>query len=184
MSTRKVLTEDDWLRAAMEVLRTQGVGGVRVLTLAKRLAVTRGSFYWHFRDRQDLLDHMLDWWDREMTDTVIAHVDAVRGDAYRRAVALGDLVLKEDLARYDLSMQSWATGDPKVAAVVERVLKKRVAYLASLFHDAGFSRAEGRARGHLMATYIMGERTVLAGESLETRRRLLRRQVRFLNRRD
>ena len=71
MGDGRVLTKDDWLGEAMELLRSQGVGGVRILTLAKSLQVSRGSFYWHFRDRRDLLDHMLDWWDRQMTDTVI-----------------------------------------------------------------------------------------------------------------
>jgi len=47
MSGRKTLTKEDWLRAAMELLRTRGIGGVRVLPLAKELGVSRGSFYWH-----------------------------------------------------------------------------------------------------------------------------------------
>ena len=48
--SKKALTKDDWLNAAMELLRTDGVGGVRVLTLAQKLRVSRGSFYWHFED--------------------------------------------------------------------------------------------------------------------------------------
>jgi AcrR family transcriptional regulator len=182
LGNKRVLTKDDWLRAAMEVLRTQGVGGVRVLKLAGSLGVTRGSFYWHFRDRQDLLDHMVDWWDREMTDTVITHIGMVRGGAYRRVLALGELVLKRDLNRYDIAMRSWAKGDPEVAPVVERVLKKRVAYVSSLLLQAGFSPAEARNRGHLLAIYIMSEGEVFMGESLEARLRLLRRQVRSLTR--
>jgi AcrR family transcriptional regulator len=180
VAARRVLTKDDWLKAAMETLRTQGVGGVRILKLATALGVTRGGFYWHFRDRQDLLDQMLDWWDREMTDTVIRHVDNVRDSLDKRILALAQFVLLEDLNRYDTAIRSWACGDRKAAAVLRRVLDKRLAYVTGLFREAGFSPAEAAARGHLMAVYVMREATVHLGESVQARRRMLRRQVKIL----
>jgi AcrR family transcriptional regulator len=164
----------------MEVLRTQGVGGVRVLSLARSLGVTRGSFYWHFRDRRDLLDHMLSWWDREMTDTVIDHTEPVKGDACKRIVALAEFILRADKNRYDTALRSWAQGDRKVAAVLRRVIQKRLEYVSGLFRDAGFSPSEAKARGHLLAIYLMSEETIHIGESLQTRLRLLRRQIRAL----
>jgi AcrR family transcriptional regulator len=74
---RTTLTRDDWLAGAMELLRERGVGGVRILTLAQRMGVSRGSFYWYFKDLADLLDGMVEWWDREMTDSVIRHTETV-----------------------------------------------------------------------------------------------------------
>jgi len=167
----------------MEVLRTQGVGGVRVLGLAQSLDVTRGSFYWHFRDRQDLLDHMLDWWDRKMTDTVISHTDRFKGDGHKRILALAEVVLRQDRNRYEMAMRSWAEGDRKAAAVFRRVIQKRLEYVSGLFGDAGFSPGEATARGHLLAIYLMGENALHIGTSLENRLRLLRRQVRTLTKR-
>ena len=180
MGTRRTLTKDDWLERAMQVLRTQGIGGVRVLSLARSLDVTRGSFYWHFRDRQDLLDQMLDWWDREMTDTVIRHTDRVRGEGQKRILAFVEFILREDKARYDAAMRSWASGDRKAAAVLRRVMQKRLEYVSTLFRDAGCSPREATARGSLVAVYLMGEAAIHTGDSLETRLRLLRRQVRTL----
>jgi AcrR family transcriptional regulator len=180
VGTKRVLTKEDWLKLAMEVLRTDGVGGVRVLSLARSLGVTRGSFYWHFRDRRDLLDHMLDWWDREMTDTVIGHAERVRGEGYKRILALAEFILREDKNRYDMAIRSWADGDRKVAAVLRRVMQKRLEYVSGLFRDAGFSPRQATARGHLLAIYVMSEKTIHIGESLQTRLRLLRRQVRTL----
>ena len=180
MARRTSLTKDDWLRQAMELLRTDGVGGVRVLTLAKSLGVTRGSFYWHFRDRGELLDLMLDWWDREMTDTVIDHVDTRSASARQRLTALAENVVSNDKNRFDNAIRSWAEGDREVATAHRRVMNKRLEYVVSLFRDAGFSPREARARGHLLAVYVMGEGFIHAGESLETRLRLLRRQIRAL----
>ncbi len=180
MGTKQFLTKDDWVQGAMETLRVQGVGGVRVLSLARSLDLTRGSFYWHFRDRRDLLHHMLDWWDREMTDVVIRHIDRLEGTGSKRILALAELILRKNLNRYDAAVRSWAEGDREAAAAFGRVMNKRLGYVAGLFRDAGFSPRDAVARGHLLAIYLMGEDAVRVGASLQTRLRFLRREVRVL----
>jgi AcrR family transcriptional regulator len=165
----------------MEMLRTRGIGGVRVLSLAKKLSVSRGSFYWHFEDLQDLKDSMLDWWDREMTDSVIEFANAAHGGAQERLIAVGQDVLTAHRNRYDLAVRSWAQGDKKVQKVVRRVIRKRLDYVTSIFREAGFSPAEARARGELMAVYVMmSEEADFSDKSRQERLRLLRRQVRSL----
>jgi len=179
---KKSLTKYDWLRAAMDLLRTRGVGGVRVLTLAQRLRVSRGSFYWHFEDRQDLLNSMLDWWDRQMTDTVIELENAGSASPRKRLMTMAEDILAADRNRYDSAVRSWAQGDKKAAKVLRRVIRKRLDYVSGLFEEAGFTPAEARARGDLFAVYLMTEYSILIDETLETRLRLLRRQVRLLTR--
>ena len=65
------LTTTDWLQAALEMLADAGIGAVKIVPLAKRLGVTSGSFYWHFHNRPELYDAILDYWEREMTDKVM-----------------------------------------------------------------------------------------------------------------
>ena len=180
MSARETLTKDDWLRAAMELLRTRGIGGVRVLPLAKELGVSRGSFYWHFEDRDDLLRCMLDWWDREMTDSVIQFANKGHGSAQKRLMAVAEDVVRFDRNRHETAIRTWAESDKRAAKILRRVVNKRLDYVTSLFRDASFSPAEARARGDLLAVYIMSEDSILAHETLETRLRLLRRQIRLL----
>jgi AcrR family transcriptional regulator len=96
---KKSLTKGDWLRAAMELPRTRGIGGVHVLTLAKKMGVSRGSFYWHFEDAQDLRDSMLDWWDRAMTDTIIEQTGSARGSAEKRLIFAAELILRDGYTR-------------------------------------------------------------------------------------
>ncbi len=164
----------------MELLRIRGIGGVRVLTLAKTLRVSRGSFYWHFHDRQDLLDSMLEWWDREMTDSVIRDVAAARDNPGKRLLAAAENILEGDLTRYDAAIRTWAEADKKTAKVLKRVIRKRLDFIVGEFRDLGFPPAEARARGDLLAVYLMSESTILVAETLEERLRLMRRQVRTL----
>ena len=53
------------MRAARLALLHRGADGVRVEVLAHELGVTKGSFYWHFRDRADLLEALLVEWEEE-----------------------------------------------------------------------------------------------------------------------
>ena len=180
MPRKKPLTKDDWLRAAMEMLRTRGIGGVRVLPLAKNMHVSRGSFYWHFENLQDLQDSMLDWWDREMTDSVIQVSNEDRSSPRTRLMAVAEDVVRFRRNRYDAGIRTWAVGEKRAAKTLDRVVRKRLDYVTSLFREAGFSPAEARARGDLLAVYIMSEDSILADETLETRLRLMRRQIRLL----
>lgn len=180
MTKTTPLTRDDWCRAALELLRRQGIGGVRVLTLAKELGVSRGSFYWHFRDRQDLLDRMLEFWDRELTEVVIRHVEAIPGPPARRIRALAEFVVEADQTRHDHAVRSWAFGDERALPVVRKVMRKRINFVVAQFRAAGFSPAEATTRGDLLAVYLMGQAVIHIDETLEERLRLVRRQVRTL----
>jgi len=77
-------------------------------------------------------------------------------------------------------VRSWAEGDERAAATLRRVQHKRLGYVTGLFREAGFSPGEATARGHLLAVYLMSESAIHLDETLETRLRLLRRQVRSL----
>ena len=180
MPRKKPLTKDDWLRAAMDMLRTRGIGGVRVLPLAENMRVSRGSFYWHFENLQDLQDSMLDWWDREMTDSVIQVSNEDRSSPRTRLMAVAEDVVRFRRNRYDTAIRSWAEGEKRAAKFLNRVVRKRLDYVTSLFRELGFSPAEARARGDLLAVYIMSEDSILVDETLETRLRLMRRQIRLL----
>ncbi len=56
-------TRDDWLELGVSLLARRGVEAVTVLDLSQRLGVSRSSFYWHFRDRNGLIDALLQRWD-------------------------------------------------------------------------------------------------------------------------
>ena len=171
------LTRDDWLAEALEVLSSEGVGGVRVLSLAKSLGVTRGSFHWHFKNRDEFLEALLEYWRLEMTETVIEHIDRVDGKPREQIRELADYVVRTGRSHYDPAVRAWALADPRARRVVQRVDQRRVKYLAGLFEQAGFSPEEAIARGGLLAVYLMGESMILQGHPLEERLQLLERQL-------
>ena len=146
-----------WLNAGLEALRKGGVGAVRVERLADDVGVTKGSFYHHFRDRGALLEEVLEYWAREMTDAEFERIQTLRGGLAPRLVALAQDVLEKGMGRYDPAIRAWAREDRKVAAAVAQVDRRRVKALAAFFEEGGFTPAEARIRARTFYTFLLGE---------------------------
>ena len=128
---------DRWVDQGLRALADGGPDAVRIEALARTLGVTKGGFYWHFDDRQALLDEMLDTWERLSVDAVIERLEDEGGDARSKLQRLFALASTGgDLLRVDLAVRDWARRDAAVAARLRRVDNRRMAYMRSLF--AGF----------------------------------------------
>lgn len=125
-----------WIDAGLRALSAGGPDAVRVERLARALGVTKGGFYWHFDDRDELLDAMLGTWERMVIDDVIDRVEADGGDArakLRRLFALA--AARRDFIEIELAVRDWARRDKAVAQRLRRVDNRRMGYLRSLFRE-------------------------------------------------
>jgi AcrR family transcriptional regulator len=155
------LTAADWTQAALDALARGGLGSVSVEPLAKELGTTKGSFYWHFTDRNALIIATLDLWETRSTDVVIAAAEQT-GDAATRledllrlAFTASDRGAGPGAGAVELALQANA-GHPLVAATLARVTERRLAYLTALFTELGLSPARARDRGLLAYTAYLG----------------------------
>ena len=161
MSKTERLNREDWIRGALEILVTAGVAGVKIVPLAKCLGVTSGSFYWHFKDRRELHDALLDYWEREMTDAAIEAAKHFEGSPEERIWRLMEQVMTAGLARLDLAFWHWGQSDAAAQTVFLRTLNKRFAFAKWMFEQVGFSKTQAEARGRMMVVYMMGESTLI-----------------------
>jgi AcrR family transcriptional regulator len=150
------LGKQEWIIAGLKALTRGGVDGVRIERLAKDLGVTKGSFYWHFKDRDQLLMALLDAWKSLATTDIIAEVDALGQDAAARLRSLFMIVLQSD-GRLDTAIRNWSAKDAKAQAVQADVDERRLDYVRSLFAELGFPAAEALARARLVYHALIGE---------------------------
>ncbi len=80
--------------------------------LVKGLGVTKGSFYWHFRNRRDFQTQLLQHWDRHGTQCVVEMLETADDDPAERPGAIIETVVEQNLACYDISIWAWAAQDP------------------------------------------------------------------------
>lgn len=147
------LQREDWIRAGARAMGADGVEGVKVERLARDLGVSKGSFYWHFRDRAELLEAIVSAWEQG-TVTIMVLTDQGRTGPDRLAMLL-DAVGKSS-SGLELALQAWARQDPQVAARLSAVEQRRIAYVEQIFCDCGFDLAEARFRAETAYLVYLG----------------------------
>jgi len=151
------LRREDWIRAALLAIAERGSAEVAVERLAVQLGATKGSFYWHFRDRGELVTEALALWEREGTDDFITAFGAVSDPKERLRRLLTAAMDDEDNEHGPADAALLAAGaDPVIAEVIERVQAKRVGFLERCFRDMGFPPAESRHRARIAYSIYLG----------------------------
>jgi AcrR family transcriptional regulator len=152
---RKRLSASDWADAALAAIGERGLAAVAVEPLAARLGTTKGSFYWHFTNRDALIEAALARWEEICTEEIITAMEC-EPDPERRLRTLFAQVTAS-AADDPLEVSLLATADhPQVAAVLARVTERRVGYVAHLFEELGFPPDQARQRGLLAYTSYLG----------------------------
>jgi AcrR family transcriptional regulator len=173
------LTREDWVEGAILFLSKHSVGSLRLDTLIKQMGVTKGSFYWHFRSREELLDAVLESWQKRMTRDIETWLKAAAGtpvDQLRRLLRIG-ISPRPDVpgGPLELSLRDWARRDARVDAIVMRVDADRLRILKALYMQAGLVEEAADAQALLHMTFVVGGRMMLfdgAAATIEKRWRI------------
>jgi AcrR family transcriptional regulator len=144
------LTAPDWAEAALRLIAEKGLGALTVSALASRLGVTKGSFYWHFRGRSELLAAALALWEQRATADNIKGLEAI-ADARRRLELMLDASSQPPRARSLYAALAEAAEDPIVRRVLNRVASARIAYLETCYRELGM--APLLAKSHAVFAY-------------------------------
>jgi AcrR family transcriptional regulator len=153
------LTRQDWIDRGLQTLAETGVESVRVEPLAKLMGVTKGSFYWHFKNREDLLAAILQEWVSVQTNSIIQQVDELEGNPKEKLLYLFELAVRDD-GRAENAIRAWATNDVRVVDVVDRVDRLRLEYTKDLFLQLGFAPFEAIVRARMAYYSLVGEFTI------------------------
>lgn len=147
-------TQQDWVDAAYSAFLADGLAAVRVEPLARVLGATKGSFYWHFADRAALVGAVVERWEAQETDAVIALAEAGGTPAQRLEALFGAVArMRRTPATALLYTQAAAEG---VGDAVRRVSQRRVDYLAGLLVELGHGPDEARRRSLVALATVLG----------------------------
>jgi len=156
---KKHFDRNVWLRKALDVLFSHGISQVKVEILARELSVTKGSFYWHFKNREELLNGMVDWW-RENQLAFIENIGQQElTDAKSLIKAVINFTQHTDDSSHDVAMREFARFNDYAAKAVVEVDQLRLDYLTTLFQAANFDAAESSLRARALYFYQVGEYT-------------------------
>ena len=177
------LTPESWIDAATEVLVDRGIDHVRVDTLAIQLGVTRGSFYWHFRDREDLLRRVLQTWSERTTEQLTRRLEQSKGDALEQLRDVISLPFRgrsaARAARIELAIRAWARRDAMARQAVDAADATRIAYHEQVLQALGLPPEQAKLRAFLVYSCEVAESLLHGQGSAEERsaRRTLLEQL-------
>lgn len=149
------LSAADWEQATLDLIAEQGVAAVAVEPLARRLGVTKGSFYWHFPTREALLQAALARWEQADVEGMLRQIDRV-ADPRERLVQLFRRTSGELKTHVIYSALLKALDHPVVQPVMQRLSQRRLNYLSVAYRALGMSRREAMNRARLAYTAYVG----------------------------
>ncbi len=144
----------DWIRAALARLAIQGIQVVRVEVLARDLGVSKGSFYWHFRDRAELLEKMLAQWEQSET-TWLDDRESQASTATRWAELI-ERFSDPARIRTEVAIREWARTDEKVAVKVAIIERKRANLIVEVLRDVGFTWSAAESWSETVSLIYLG----------------------------
>lgn len=156
---RSQLDRNQWIEGAIDLIAGGGVERLRVETLARQCGVTKGSFYWHFKDRQDLLTAVLEFWREGRMRDIEKTTSASLGNEHAQLHVVFDVYAESPNRKgmsIELAVRDWARHDPQAAVVVESVDLYRLECTRRLYLAAGMSDAEARSRSVLLYACVFG----------------------------
>ncbi|MGH8032239.1 MAG: helix-turn-helix domain-containing protein, partial [Luteimonas sp.] len=161
-----------WLDAARRALVEEGIDAVKVDRLARGLGVSRGGFYHHFANRDELLARLRQTWQTTVVFAPARPVPANPGEALAAIEALVERLIREDGydPRFDLAVRAWAHADAKTAAAVRRVDALRIVVLSRIFLALGCQSEEAAVRARVLYFHQIGYYAIGVRESQAARR--------------
>lgn len=156
----KRVSAEQWLRKALELFAKTGEGGLRVENLARSLNVSKSGFYFHFKDRDDFLQKLIDYWAHEYTAVVVKNPLLAMTPPRERLLMIATLVFEQNLTEFDAAMHVWANKEPKIAQRVRKVTDMRLAFAGKAFAELGFEGDDLEMRTRLFLGYQAGERQI------------------------
>lgn len=166
------VSKAQWLQMALAIFEEEGIGAVKIERLSARLHVAKSGFYWHFKNREDLRNQLLAFWNEEFTGVVTENPELETLPPRERLRRIVRMIDEMGLNRYEIPMRAWAERDPKARKVVEGVYKRRLAYIGSIFREIGFRGDDLAMRTRLFVVYFSSDRSLFGSSAPRKKSRL------------
>lgn len=162
---------DVWLNAAQELLLESGVDAVKIQPLAKRLNLSRTSFYWFFKDHQELLDALVKRWREKNTGNLVKQATAYAETLVEAVLNVNDLWFDPELfdSKFEFAIRSWALQSPNILAEVQEADQIRLSAIRDLYKKFGFDQMSADVRARTIYLVQIGYISMQTEEELVLR---------------
>ena len=148
--------------------------------LARNLGISKSGFYWHFRNRDDLLDQLLEHWNHEVTEVITQNTELQSLGPKARLQRAAEIIIDHDLVRFEIGIRQWAMNDKRAARAVRSVNRRRLDFARQALGEIGFSADDLDMRAMLFVCYHTWEAPMFAAIPRKRRRELIGKRIALL----
>ena len=150
--------------------------------LARGLGISKSGFYWHFRNREDLLDQLLEHWNHEVTEVITQNAELQASDPKVRLRKAAEMIIDNDLVRFEIGIRQWAMNDKRAAQAVRSVNRRRLDFARQALGEMGFPGDDVEVRAMLFVCYHTWEAPMFPEIPRKRRRELIGKRIALLTR--
>lgn len=164
-------TKQDWLDLAIRTLVEDGIDQVKIQAMAKKLDVSRSSFYWFFESLQDLHDQLLQNWLRRNTDPVVDHAQRPAPSINRAILNVFQCWIDDSIfdPQLDTAVRIWARRDTSIRAVIDEADRRRIEAITAMYQRYGYDQENAFIRARVLYFMQIGHYTLDVDEALDVR---------------
>ena len=177
---RRGVSKAQWIDTALEALTDGNVSDISIGKLAKSLGTSRSGFYWHFKDREELIHELLKAWTHEITETITKNPEILQLDPVSRMTRAMEIVTNYDFSRHEIAIRQWALSNKKAAAAVHSATQMRVDFFRDALSELGFSKEQVEMRATTAVCYYTWEPITYPKMSLKQRRAMIRPRIEMI----
>ena len=148
--------------------------------LARHLGISKSGFYWHFRNRDDLLDQLLEHWNHEVTEVITQNAELQSLGPKARFQRAAEIIIDHDLVRFEIGIRQWAMNDKRAARAVRSVNRRRLDFARQVLGEIGFSGDDLDMRAMLFVCYHTWEAPMFPEIPRKRRRELIGKRIALL----
>jgi AcrR family transcriptional regulator len=167
MPAKAKIAKSEWFESALELLLEGGIENVCIEKISRRLGIAKSSFYWHFTDRDELLQLMFKYWASLFKVTISSVPQLLAEPNEQTLFRLVDTITQKKVFRYDLAIRAWASKETNIASEVAQAYQQRMKLLRFIFAQLGFNNVECERRARLFMTFFSWESYMMFSDNPE-----------------
>ncbi|WP_304232915.1 TetR/AcrR family transcriptional regulator [Jiulongibacter sediminis] len=156
-----VATKEDWIKLGFQMFSDEGLSGIVIEAMAKKLKINKSSFYWHFSTKAAFIEEIINHWERVNTSKIIELVNNEPTPEARFEKLLELSFLKDSHIDFFFYLKKYARSSKALEALIESLDNERIAFTAGLLQQLGFSAAEASLKASIFYKYLIGYHEVI-----------------------
>jgi AcrR family transcriptional regulator len=177
---RHGVSKAEWLSAALDMLGKGSVSDVKIEKLAQTLGINKSGFYWHFKNRADLLEQLLAYWTHELTEVVTSNSELLKLEPRERLCRAAEMIIDYDLTRYEISIRQWALTNDLAGQAVNKINEIRLDFVSQTLVELGFEGDDLQMRSMLFVCYHTWETPMFRDVTENHRRELIQKRIKLI----